>query len=377
MICSVRSSGSSSLVPSDSQFPPVFGSVSFPVHGRCRLNVPYCAKVRVVQGNWADGKQCGPKFPASFLASWRTCWPWRDSGRASHLCPLSRAVVRRAAGMAVTWDRTCTCQEGVDALGGIEIAWRSGHHDRSGDEWHACQSCWSWECRNAEARAWRIAESGPGLRTRPACGGASSARQEADRSTVCSRAGYALRVRALDRFPWTRQLGEMVTQPRSAEARTRQDWEPGLRLARAGRLRRSKKLTEKWQLKLPDLLDSNLWTVRTDRLKEHFQPFRNGGSPGQEDRLLALRCGLAMWSRAAPPQRRAHALQAAAVPAEPSACLGRARGGTARRNRPRKSIWVRVLRIGLNRLGASPRRSTGTRSHVLLKVEIEFCRQKP
>lgn len=203
------------------------------------------------------------------------------------------------------------------------------------------------------------------------------------RALIRRRDGRGRRVPALGGFPGAWQLGEMVIWSRVTEARQRQGREPGLRFARGRRLRRSAKLLGKRQLKLADQLELKLWTVRRDGLKEDCLSFRNGSSPQQADCVLPCRPGLTMCSRRAPRPREGHALSQQR-PARPNGCrLGRAHPWAVRgvdrqsETGPWKSVRGQVLRIRRNRLEASPRRSTGTRPHVLLKVAVEFYGRQP
>lgn len=329
-------SGGGNLVPCHFRFAPVSDLVSFLVHAmRRRVNAPRCTKIQVAKGTWADGKQCGTEVRAMFLGYWGRCWPWLGIARIFH---VSWDAVRRAVGVPVAWHGAGAGQEGVGVVGVYETARRSGYRNRSEGHWHVGQGGRLWEGWRAVARGGRAAGSGLGLGERRACGGAVRARQKACGNVVSRRSRRALRGAGAGAAPRAGQLGEMATRLRAAEARKRPGREPGLRLARGRWLRRPEKLTEKRQLKLSALRELNLWTVRTDRLKENFQPFWNSARP--VDSLLPCQRGLTMLCAVRPPDakrgagpERAAVVLAEGVPLRLGACVGQAGGGTARRNR--------------------------------------------
>lgn len=352
-----------SLVQCRFRFAPMSSLASFPVHAVRRANVPRFANVGGVQGTWADGKECGNKARALFKANWSRCWPWWyiAIARSSY---VFGETVRRAVSLAVGWDRTGSSQGGVGALGGDETAWRSGFRLRSGDQWQADWGSRPWEVRSAGARDWKAAKSGSGLGNRRTCGGSASARrQQAYRNAVRRRTGQPLHV--LDRFHGMRQLGELGARMRASEARelNRQGGKPSLSLTRWRWLRRAGNLTEAPQLELTTL-EPNLRTVRMNRLKEDFQPFRNCGSPRQGDHFQLRRCRLAMHTPLAPTPRVAH----------PSAVREVERQSETD---PQKGVRVQVLRIRCNRIGSSRGRSTHTRTRLSVLSRFEIYLWKP
>ena len=382
--CCALSSGGGNLAPSHSQSAAGPSLASFPIHAmRGRVNTPRGTKVQVARKTGTDGKQHGTKSRTAFRANWNRRRPWTNIAR---ICHVSSEAVPRAVDMPVARHRADAGQEGMGALGVDETAWRVGYRDRSEVHWHAGQGGRPWEGRSAIAREGRVPESGSGLGQRRAdCGGSGSVRRQAYSNTVSRRAGWTWSGGAgAGTGPRARQLGEMVGRvgPVGASERKRQSTEPMLGLT-CRRWRRAERATDKWQLKLTDLPNLNLRTMRMDWLNEETQPFRNGGSLRQAHYYRPSQCRLTMCSRLAPMQNVACGMCKYRPFPLNGYHLGRVCASAVRgverqgETSPRKSVQVQIRRIPHSGLGSSLGRSSGTRTRPHLLLTVEFYQQKP
>jgi transposase len=117
---------------------------------------------------------------------------------------------------------------------------------------------------------------------------------------IAERATQALNV--LDRFHVAKKLGEAVDKVRATEAKemARKGFEPVLKHSRWCFLKREKNLTPRQELKLAEVLQYDLRSVRAYLLKQAFDHFWTYKSPAWAGWFLDKWCARAMRSRLEP-----------------------------------------------------------------------------
>lgn len=126
---------------------------------------------------------------------------------------------------------------------------------------------------------------------------------------IARRAGRAVQV--LDRYHIMARLNKAIDQVRAEEARRmKQDgYEPLLKHSRWCLLKRVRNLTAKQAVKLKELLQYNLRTVRAWLLREQFQQFWDYQRPAWAGRFLDQWCRNVMRSKLEPMKQQARSLR--------------------------------------------------------------------
>jgi transposase len=118
-------------------------------------------------------------------------------------------------------------------------------------------------------------------------------------------------VHVLDRFHIMKKMNEAIDEVRRAEAACleRDGYEPVLKHSRWCLLKRRENLTEKQTVKLAELLQYNLQSVRSRLLREDFQRFWEYISPLWAGKFLAQWCTRTLRSRIEPMKKIARSLR--------------------------------------------------------------------
>jgi transposase len=118
-------------------------------------------------------------------------------------------------------------------------------------------------------------------------------------------------VHVLDRFHIMKKMNGAIDDVRRAEAKRleRDGYEPVLNRSRWCLLKRPENLTDKQTVKLSELLQYNLQSVRSYLLREDFQRFWEYTTPGWAARFLDQWCTRALRSRIEPMKKVARSLQ--------------------------------------------------------------------
>jgi transposase len=176
-------------------------------------------------------------------------------------------------------------------------------------------------------------------------------------AVVKAKAKNALNV--LDRFHIAKKLNEAINEVRAQEARAmkEQGYEEVLKHSRYCFLKNAENLTYKQQLKLEDVLQYDLKTVRAYLLKEGFQCFWSYVSPYWANWFLKKWCARAMRSQLKPMKRFV---------------------GTLRSHQPLLMNWFKARKAyssgaveGLNRkINLVTRKSYGFREYSTLRLAL-------
>jgi transposase len=126
---------------------------------------------------------------------------------------------------------------------------------------------------------------------------------------IAKKASHAVHI--LDRFHIMSQMSKAIDKVRALEARElmAQGYEPVLKGSRWLLLKRPENLTGKQEIKLADLLQYNLKSVRSYLLKEDFQSLWDYLSPYWAGRFLDRWCTRTMRSRIEPMKKVAKTLR--------------------------------------------------------------------
>jgi transposase len=126
---------------------------------------------------------------------------------------------------------------------------------------------------------------------------------------IKKKAGQALHI--LDRFHIVAKLNKAIDEVRAGEHRQMQKdgYEPVLKNSRWCLLKRRENLTEKQEVKLKDLLQYNLRSVRAYLLKEDFNGFWEYVSPAWAEKFLDRWCTRVMRSKIEPMKKVAKTIR--------------------------------------------------------------------
>ena len=118
-------------------------------------------------------------------------------------------------------------------------------------------------------------------------------------------------VHVLDRFHVMKKLNKAIDEVRAAEAKrlAREGYEPVLKHSRWCLLKRKENLTEKQAVKLSELLQYNLQSVRSHLMREDFQRFWEYRYAACAGKFLDEWCARTMRSRIEPMKKVAQMLQ--------------------------------------------------------------------
>jgi transposase len=271
-----------------------------------RVNCPECG-VRVEVVPWATGKQTLTTPYMWFLALWARKLSWMEVARSFG---TSWEKVYRSVEMAVEWGRAHMPLEGITAIGVDEVHWHRGQKyltlvyqiDRG------CKRLlWIGEDRKEATLEsffdW-LGEARAGL-LKFIC----SDMWKPYLKVIALRASAAIHI--LDRFHIMAHFSKRIDKVRAEESRKlkSQGLEPVLTHSRWCLLKRPENLTDKQDIKLADLLQYNLKTVRAYLLKEDFQSFWDYKSATWAGKFLDSWCTRTMRSKIGPMKEVARMLR--------------------------------------------------------------------
>jgi transposase len=126
---------------------------------------------------------------------------------------------------------------------------------------------------------------------------------------IRKKASHAVHV--LDRFHVMQRIGKAINDVRAAEVKQLKadGYEPVLKGARWLLLKRPENLTDKQSVKLNELLQYNLKSIRSHLMKEDFQRLWEYHSPYWAGRFLDEWCTRAMRSKIEPMKKVARSLR--------------------------------------------------------------------
>ena len=263
--CGEPGPGYDRLPAREFEYVPLWGIRVYFLYALRRVQCARCG-VKVEAVPWGQGKQTLTRSYMQFLATWARRLSWQEVARFFH---TSWEQVFHSVCWQVEWGLAHRDLSGIQALGIDETAWQRGHRYLTVVyqlDAQARRLLWVGEQRTAKTLLKFFRFFGP-ERTRQLrfiC----SDLWPPYLKVIAKKAGQALHV--LDRFHVALNLNKAVDQVRAEESKElrRQGLEPILTRTRWCLLKRPEHLTPQQEIKLADLLRSNLRTVRAYLLKE-------------------------------------------------------------------------------------------------------------
>ena len=287
-------------------FIPVWGIAIVLVYRMRRVACPSCG-VKVERVPWADGKSTMTHEYAWYVAKWARRMSWKEVAEAFW---ISWDRVFEAVKKAVNWGLEHRDLNNISAIGVDEVQWHRGHNYQTVvyqiDE-GLKRLLWIGPDRKAKTllRFFRFLgkERTAGLEF------ICSDMWQGYLKVIRKKAGQAIHV--LDRFHVMQRMNKALNDVRAAEVKElkRDGYEPHLKGARWLLLKRPENLTEKQAIKLKELLQYNLKSVRSHLMKEDFQRFWEYWSPGWAGKFLDAWCTRAMRSKIEPMKKVARMLR--------------------------------------------------------------------
>lgn len=294
------------LAPRRFEYVPLWQIAVVFVYALRRVNCPECGVV-AEHVPWASGKNRLTTTYQWFLAGWARRLSWKETAEAFH---TTWEHVRDSVRHAVHWGLVHRNLKGVEAIGVDEIQWRRGHHYLT-LVYQIDANCRRllWIGRERTEACLRRGLNTLGEEFCSSLRFVCSDLWQPYLTVLAEQAGSAIHV--LDRFHIMKQFGKAIDKVRAAEAkRMKSDgYEEVLKHSRWCLLKRPENLTDKQTVKLKELMDYNLQTVRAYLHREDFQRFWHYRSSHWAGRFLDEWCRRAMRSRLDPIKEVARSLR--------------------------------------------------------------------
>jgi transposase len=304
--CSAPGPGYDTLAARRFEFVPLWGLKVFFCYARRRVDCADCG-VKVEAVPWAEGKSHLTTTYAWFLARWAKRMSWKEVAEAFR---TTWENVFRSVEMAVDWGRAHLDLEGICSIGIDEIQWQRGHKYLTlvyQIDSTRKRLLWIGQDRKVKTLLgfFRWLGTPRTLNLRFIC----SDMWKPYLQVVAKKASRAIHV--LDRFHIMSHMSKAIDEVRADEARDlkTRGFEPVLKHARWLLLKRPENLTEKQEVKLADLIQYNLKSIRSYLLKEDFQFFWEYESPYWAGQFLDRWCTRALRSRIEPMKKVARMLR--------------------------------------------------------------------
>ncbi len=309
-ICSgcqkVRPGYDTASQPRRFDFVPLWGIAVCLVYHMRRVNCADCG-IKVEQVPWAEGKSHATREYKCFLAKWARRMSWKDVAQAFS---VSWECVFESVKWAVSWGLAHRELAGIETIGVDEVQWSRGHKYQTVvyqiDKYRK-RLLWVGPDRKSETLdrffdffgEERIA----GLQF------ICSDMWQGYLKVIAARASDAIHI--LDRFHVMQLFGRALDKVRAAEVKQLEadGYEPVLKGSRWLLLKRPENLTSNQTVKLKELLQYNLQSVRGHILKEDFQRFWNYSSSAWAAKFLDAWCTRTMRSRIEPMKKLARTLR--------------------------------------------------------------------
>jgi len=288
------------------EFVPVWGIAVYFIYAMRRVECPSCG-VKVEQVPWCDGKNQLTTTYRWFLAGWGRRLSWKEVAGAFH---TTWQNVFRSVKHAVSWGLAHRDMEGIQAIGVDEIQWQRGHKYLT-LVYQIDEDCrrllWVGKDRTAKTllRFFRMLGKERSARLRFVC----SDMWKPYLKVIVKKAGQAVHV--LDRFHIMAKMNKAIDEVRAGEAKRLEEdgYEPLLKHSRWCLLKREENLTEKQAVKLSELLQYNLQSVRSRLIREDFQRFWEYTYPACAAKFLDEWCTRTMRSKIEPMKKVAKTLR--------------------------------------------------------------------
>lgn len=288
------------------EFVPLWGIAFYFLYALRRVDCPRCG-VTVERVPWARGKCHLTISYRWFLARWARRLAWDEVACIFHTTWRS---VFESVRHAVFWGILHRDLNGIEAIGVDEIQWRRGHHYltlvyqiKDGMK----RLLWVAQDRTEQSLRgfFQFLSAESRLSIRFVC----SDMWQPYLNVIAEQLKHAIHV--LDRFHIMKKMNEAIDKVRRGEAARleRDGYEPVLKHSRWCLLKRPENRTEKQTVKLAELLQYNLQSVRSHLLREDFQRFWEYTSPVWAGKFLEQWCTRTMRSKIEPMKKIACSLR--------------------------------------------------------------------
>ena len=276
------------------------------VYALRRVQCPQCGVV-VESVPWGYGKCRQTKSYRLFLAQWAKRLSWSEVAEIFH---TSWGCVFRAVSDVVLWGQMHRNLTGVQAIGVDEIQWKRGHHYLTlvyQIDQGARRLLWVTTTRTEKSLQQFFDLFG--ARILPTLQFVCSDMWGPYLKVIREQAGDALHI--LDRYHIMARMNKAIDEIRAGEARRLKadGYEPVLKHSRWCLLKRVANLTNRQTVKLRELLQYNLRTMRAYLLREDFQRFWEYQTAGWARRFLREWCTRTMRSQLEPMKKVARSLR--------------------------------------------------------------------
>jgi transposase len=288
------------------EFVPLWGIAVFFLYAMRRVDCPACG-VTVERVPWSNGKGELTTTYQWFLARWAKRLAWSE---VASIFNTTWEKVYASAKHAVFWGIAHREVGGVEALGVDEIQWQRGHKYLT-LVYQIDSGCkrllWIGQERTEKTLGQFFDLFGDELR--PTLRYICSDMWQPYLKVIAQRVSEAIQI--LDRYHIMAKMNKAIDEIRAAEARRleRDGYEPVLKHSRWCLLKRAWNRTKREVVKLRELLQYNLKTVRAYLLKEDFQRFWEYTSPTWAQKFLREWCARTMRSQLEPMKKIAKTLR--------------------------------------------------------------------
>lgn len=288
------------------EFVPLWQIAVFFVYAMRRVDCRRCG-VTVERVPWAEGKCSLTTTFRWFLARWGRRLAWRE---VAIVFWVSWEDVFRSVKYAVSWGLAHRDLDGIEAIGVDEIQWQRGHHYLTlVYQIEDGMKRLLWVARDRKEQSLRgffqqLTED-VRLSIRFVC----SDMWQPYLNVIAEQLQNAVHI--LDRFHIMKKMNEAIDEVRRGETRrlAKDGYEPVLKHSRWCLLKQPANLTVKQTVKLAELLQYNLQSVRSYLMREDFQRFWEYTSPAWAGKFLEQWCTRTMRSRIEPMKKVARSLR--------------------------------------------------------------------
>ena len=288
------------------QMVPFWGIQVFLSYRLRRVSCPRCG-VKVERVPWARGKSTLTDAYRIFLSRWARRLSWKETAEVFR---TTWDKVYDSVRMVVAHGLEHRNLEGVEAIGVDEVQWRKGHdYITLVYQINEGSRRLLYVARNRTVKSilgfFRMFGVDRSSRIRYVC----SDMWKPYHKVIAKKAPGALHI--LDRFHIVANLQKAVNEVRATEARKMktEGYEDVLAHSKYCFLKNPENLTSKQKIKLKDVLQYDLKSVRAYILKEAFQQFWTYNSPYWADWYLRKWCTRAMRSRLDPIKKFARSVR--------------------------------------------------------------------
>jgi len=287
-------------------FVPLWAIPVILVYAMRRVACPRCG-VTVEYVPWGDGKRQLTRAYAVFLATWARRLSWKE---VSVIFRVSWEKVYRSVAWVVDYGLAHRSLDGITAIGVDEVQFQKGHRYLTVVyQINAGSRRLLWVGQDRTARTLLRFFKLLGRERTAAIEFVCSDMWRPYLKVIAKKAGQAIHI--LDRFHIVAKLNKALDEIRAAEAKqlARQGYETVLKHSRWCFLKREENLTDTQQVKLDDLLQYDLKSVRGYLLKQSFGLLWEYVSPYWAGRFLDGWVTRAMRSRLEPIKKVARSIR--------------------------------------------------------------------